>query len=114
MEEPVFAILLRPDIRCLIVGLFLFGEEFEVDGFAHEFVVGVAGVGVVAAVGEFGEDGGVGGSRVTTSKSMTPSRDLLERIQSLMAMRMVSQAGDNSIPASHPFRLHDYSNFTRV
>jgi hypothetical protein len=44
MEEPIFAILLRPDIRCLIVGLFLFGEEFEVDGFAHGFVAVVAGV----------------------------------------------------------------------
>ncbi len=39
----------------------LFGEEFQVDGFAHGFVAGVAGVEVVAGVVEDEEHAGVGG-----------------------------------------------------
>ncbi len=41
----------------------LFGEEFEVDGVAHGFVAGVAGVEVVAGVVEREEHAGMGGVR---------------------------------------------------
>ena len=48
-------------VRAFIVGLVLFGEEIEVDGFAHGLVAGVAGVEVVAGVVEREEHAGVGG-----------------------------------------------------
>ena len=39
----------------------LFGEEVKVDGFAHGFIAGVAGVEVIAGVVEGKEHAGVGG-----------------------------------------------------
>ena len=64
MEEPVFTILLRPDIAAIvpfIVDLLLFGEEFEVDGFAHGLVTVIAGVQVVTGVVEDEEHAGMRG-----------------------------------------------------